>query len=63
MKISNELIEIEKLEYDYFKGKSFRYEYKNSPFFITLSEKPYRVKFLYRDGSITEEQILGFKTK
>ncbi|OIO76424.1 MAG: hypothetical protein AUJ85_00250 [Elusimicrobia bacterium CG1_02_37_114] len=45
------------------KGKSFRYEYKNSPYFVTLPEKPYRVKFLFRNHGITEEQILGFKIK
>lgn len=39
------------------KGKSFRYEYKNSPFYEYLPDKPSRVRALYIDSSIDEKSV------
>ncbi|MFH0948546.1 MAG: hypothetical protein V1833_06085 [Elusimicrobiota bacterium] len=43
------------------KGAAFRYEYKNKPKFELLTEKPYRVKFLFLDRRISQEKIVGFR--
>ncbi|MEW6556642.1 MAG: hypothetical protein AB1349_04715 [Elusimicrobiota bacterium] len=43
------------------KGEAFRYEYKNSPKFKLLNDKPYRIKFLFLDRRITQEKIIGFR--
>lgn len=43
------------------KGKSFRYVYKNKPNFELLEGKPHRVKVLWLDEDIEEEDIIGFK--
>lgn len=43
------------------KGAAFRYEYKNKPKFELLTEKPYRIKFLFLDRRISQEKITGFR--
>lgn len=43
------------------KGSSFRYEYKNNPYFQLLKNKPLRISFLYKDESYTEEFFTNLK--
>lgn len=39
------------------KEKSFRYVYKNNPYFQLLENKPQRIKMLYIDNSIDKKEI------
>ena len=39
------------------KGKSFRYDYKNNPYFQLIDKKPFRIKMLFIDDSINERDV------
>ena len=43
------------------KAHGFRYKFSDSPNFMLLDDKPYRICKLYIDNSVNEEDILGFK--
>jgi hypothetical protein len=43
------------------KGKSFRFEYKNNPFFSLIKNKSRRIKNLYLDPNYKNENIIGLK--
>ena len=45
------------------KDKSFRFVYKNNPVFKTIKGEPYRIKRIFLDEDLDEEQILGFHLK
>ena len=45
------------------KEKSFRFVYKNNPFFETVKGKPFRIKRIFLDIDLKEEDILGFRLK
>ena len=41
--------------------KSFRFVYKNNPVFETINGKPWRVKKIFLDSDLKEEDIIGFE--
>lgn len=43
------------------KGRSFRYEYKENPYFQLIKEKPKRIKFLYIDPQCKEDYFSNIK--
>lgn len=43
--------------------KSFRFVYKNNPIFKTIPGKPWRVKKIFLDSDLKEEDITGFELK
>ena len=43
------------------KGKSFRFVYKNNPIFSTLETKPFRIKRIFLDDDLKDDDILGFQ--
>ncbi len=43
--------------------KSFRFVYKNNPVFETIQGKPWRVKKIFLDSDLKEEDITGFELK
>lgn len=43
------------------KGKSFRYEYKENPYFQLIKNKPMRIKFLYIDPKFKESDFTNLQ--
>ncbi len=43
------------------KGSAFRYKYKKKPRFELLKDQPYRIRKLYLDPELNEEDIIGFR--
>ncbi|MBU1203442.1 MAG: hypothetical protein KKG60_00020 [Nanoarchaeota archaeon] len=43
--------------------KSFRFVYKNNPVFETIQNKPWRVKRIFLDSDLKEEDIMSFELK